>query len=268
MFHKRGQVEPEAFNLCKEAIERAASRSSLKEIIILTGNHDITMEGEVFNTAYMLQGVAGITTVITEPTLCPSKSGEMEVFIPFCKEGFETHVAPSKAKDFVLYMHQSVFGASYNRPILKGVDPKLLKNFKRVYCGHIHEPQVIGKNIYIVGAPYPMNFGDKKHHRVLIDTGAGLPATYRIEHPEFITVDDPSQISNDGNFYRLVTDAPPDESVGSNVRVVVKPKLKEGRKIKAATDRELLEEYARREGIKDKDIKKMVDVGIKFLEDK
>ncbi len=260
VFHKRGQVEPEAFNLCKQSIEKYAARFG--RIIVLTGNHDITMEGEVFNTAYMLEDVAQKVDVITAPT-----RGNGEYFIPFMKEGFEEALKVLGSPSGVtLYMHQSIFGAHYNRPILKGVDPAFLKGFKRVFCGHIHEPQTIKPNIWIVGAPYPMNFGDKeKHHVLIIDESSNIGLKYPIKHPKFLTVEDPGDIRDDGNFYRFVTDDPREAGSASNVRVVLKPKLKTGRKIRGTTDRELLEQYAQREGVEAKDLKKMVDTGMIFL---
>lgn len=261
VFHKRGQVEPEAYNLVKQVLKRHAN--AYTGYIILTGNHDITMEGEIFNTAFMLQGLCNKTHVVTEVETY-SIGGVSGKYVPFMKEGFEDALGKPD-KNVTLFMHQAVFGAEYNRPIMKGVDPKFLRGFKRVWCGHIHQPQVIKPNINIVGSPYQINFGDSPQHHVFSwDIATDTIKAYSPVHPKFTTVTSLDKVKQDGGFYRVVLESPV-EDVPGNVRVVLKQKMKSGKRLSAKNDHELLQGYVDRE--KPEDAKKLIEVGLKLLED-
>lgn len=252
VFHKRGYVEPEIFNLVLQMFDSWADE--YESFIILTGNHDITVEGPIFNTAMMLHGAChGKVQVIAKPQKWLNSKW---FFFPFTKGDIEgqimEHVNKKHAPDSTLFLHQSIIGAEYGKIITKGVDPKFLRQFKAVYCGHIHKPQGIGNNTAILGAPYPINFGDTGKRFCYVLDDKGKVSSFQVQHPKFITLTvredtkDVNPFKDDGyNFYRYLSEKPMID-VPSNVRVVVQPPEKKIIRIRAANDEELLKLYCER----------------------
>lgn len=93
--------------------------------------------------------------------------------IPYMKHnvGFKTYLkkADINRKKFpqfkhILLIHTDLPGATDDNgqrfTTVENVKLKALKVFDLVLCGHIHIPQVIRKNILMVGAPYQQNIGE------------------------------------------------------------------------------------------------------------
>lgn len=257
VFHQRGYIEPEIFNPVKELFESFLRKGMYSDMEILTGNHDITTEDPIYNTAYMLSGPS--IRVITIPFL-----RDKCLYVPFTKGDFGEIIKSFDHDEIrTLFMHQSIFGAEYGRPILKGVHPKLLKGIKRVYCGHIHQPQKIGLNIHLVGAPYQINFGDTGDRTVYILEDNKIVDKMTPKHPFFITQHAKDGrvpvLSDDWNFYRILSDVLI-ENAPSNMRVVFQPKVKKIVRVRAKNDNELLKAYCKRLDRSD-----MYEIGVKLL---
>lgn len=271
VFHFRGQVPPEVVNRVKSVI--ADHGKHLEDKLLLTGNHDITVEGPWYNNAQVLAGFMGIE-VVSRPMR--SAAYPDEIYIPFTKRDFKTEVIPAVLQMSdprispitTAFIHQSVFGAQYNKTIQSGVQPGLLnKHFKWTFAGHIHYGQTSG-DIFIVGAPWPLTFGDTGRYRACImdDKTKHIVDECQPPHPRFITTRDPEAPRKDPyNFYRLEGVADNGVHNGPNVKVVPEVKTRKLVRVKARSDVELLEAYCRKRGVPTKDIPRLVAEGMRFI---
>jgi DNA repair exonuclease SbcCD nuclease subunit len=117
-----------------------------------------------------------------------------------------------------IYTHTSVIGALYANGVKseEGIKIEDFKEFHHIISGHIHVPQQIN-NLYMIGSPYPIDFGDTFKGRVLLedDIGNVIP----IEHPsikkikEVLDVDDPKLVRklSPGDQIKLEIHVPPDK---------------------------------------------------------
>lgn len=127
--------------------------------------------------------------------------------------------------------HQMVSGASFPSGMVTdhGMDPGLLRDhFNLSILGDIHNPHLdidkSGKAILIPGSPEHHNFGDKGERGYWLVTmekkdDGWWPTNFEdIESgsPKFLTVEDPSEVKDDGNYYRILGgsgDEVPDNAV-------------------------------------------------------
>lgn len=93
----------------------------------------------------------------------------------------EINAAPGQVLAFA---HLNIAGAAVNddfilRPVKAALPNRLVDlPLGGIFCGHIHKPQRVGKNIVIVGSPICTDFGDMTEKRVLIiEGGRGKPWT-------------------------------------------------------------------------------------------
>lgn len=93
--------------------------------------------------------------------------------IPYMKHnvGFKTYLKKAEASRLkfpqfkhVLLIHTDLPGAKsghgHTIETVENLNITRLKKFDLVLCGHIHIPQVVAKNIIMVGAPYQQNIGE------------------------------------------------------------------------------------------------------------
>ena len=253
VFQKRGIIEPEILNSIRLCLDSYIS--NFLSINILTGNHDITVEGKLFNTAF------SISTTKINVVYYPSIFGNV-LMIPFTKKNFTETVDyfmlenELKKKDVILMMHQDIEGAVYEKHEMSGIKLDYLKQFKAVFCGHIHEPQKLAPNIHIIGAPHPMNFGDSSNRRVLIIENEKIIETFTPKHPKFITTANSKEL-NDYDFFRFTSEKKIEQK---NVRSVKPITIKHSIRTKAKTIEEFINEYCKRENRLD-----MSSYGIKLF---
>lgn len=163
-----------------------------------------------------------------------------------------------KGYDLVL-LHKTPCGAKIGSFIFEdGVDWKRLADTNRlVLFGHIHQKQVLAKNCIILGSPMPFTFGDEGERGIwILDTEDFSIEFRKLKYPEFVTVENPDEVKEDGNYYRVLNCK---EKINKqNVISVRKPEVFEER-IKANTFDGIVGEWlklngkddAYRESIKD-----------------
>ena len=109
--------------------------------------------------------------------------------------------------------HQMVKGAKLQSGITisSGIPQQdLYDHYTLSIVGDIHVPHLQEKDgnfIMIPGAPEQHNFGDKGDRGwYVVEFADGVPEfeSFVSDSPKFITVDDPSEIKDDGNFYRVM----------------------------------------------------------------
>lgn len=124
------------------------------EIEILKGNHDYVNE-PFFNFLTKINKIR-FRSVST------STSNKPVVYIPYG----DIMIFDNKVSK-VIYCHHDFVGATYENgyPCEKGYGQSPFNKFKgRVFSGHVHVPQKVGKVEY-VGSPYPITFQEKEHDR-------------------------------------------------------------------------------------------------------
>lgn len=224
IFHVRGLVEVEAVNVFKRVLTNALIKYD--EVIILTGNHDITHENtEMFNSLNVFNEYKRVTVVNAGTILV--REDIKSIFVGFTNKDenkiIEDLANVTKYRKFDLYTHQSIYGVQYRAKLMdEGFRLDKLKQFRRVFNGHIHEPNIFA-NVYNLGSLYPMDFGDVGERYYYIVSDKRVDAV-QSDHPLFITVKNKKQINNDSNFYRIISEKQVD-GVSENVKTVIQKKL-------------------------------------------
>lgn len=230
LFHQMGEIPTEALNIAVWFFEELRGRGITWTV--LRGNHDLTRRID-----------AGAFHSAVQPFFAPIVSQGVKIFwYDFDSTVDENTIV---GNDLVL-VHKDIkdvdYGGYYSGDIKDGVNWKTLAaNNKFVFFGHIHTPRKLAKNAYIIGAPMQLNFGDSGDRGIWIhDTVTATASFIPLESPKFITVDDPSMIQNDGNYYRLMgADKAADQE---NVVTVIEPK-KFDNKMAATGFNEILSEW-------------------------
>lgn len=111
----------------------------------------------------------------------------------------------------ILLIHTDYPGAKDNSDYEVGssenLDLGVLSRFDLVLCGHIHKPQKLADNTYMIGAPYQQSRGDRGaklgYWKIYSDmTMKFVPLE---GYPEFIDVESQDQVGSDQNYYTVIT---------------------------------------------------------------
>lgn len=136
-------------------------------VIIYKGNHDFIDEGEpFFGFTNELNTGHGVTFLV--------KPMEMDnlLFLPNTKNYQAEWVKYEDAgwdRNDLIFCHATFDGCESESGFkLSGIPPGYFKGAKKVISGDIHKPQMVGRNIEYVGAPYRIRFGDAFVPRVLM----------------------------------------------------------------------------------------------------
>ena len=114
------------------------------------------------------------------------KRDDMNIFIPYHGEE-ESWMAG----DYV-FMHEDFKEAVYDdgqqSRSNRSIKSLSLRNFKHVFSGHVHRPQVIGDKFTYVGSPYPINFHQEDWDYSFIVIKDGLIKNEYLKYPKRITI--------------------------------------------------------------------------------
>lgn len=171
-------------NKLAECIHGLAQKT---DVIWLTGNHDyINSSLPFFSFVKLLDGRVTFINEPMEQGLDDGIGGDRNIkaciFLPSTRNyeedwkgiNFNTGegLGGGSTKDIIKYVfcHQTFDGSlAENGTALRGIPPSVFADFKgQVIAGDIHVPQKIGKNIFHVGAPYRVHFGDSFTPRVIL----------------------------------------------------------------------------------------------------
>ena len=111
--------------------------------------------------------------------------------------------------------HQTVRGSTSPTgfELNEGIEASaILSSYRVALVGHVHHPQQFdcpkGQALLVPGSPEHHNFGDRGDHGWwILEVPKGKKTNPKVEFiaggsPQFITVDNPTEIKDDGNFYR------------------------------------------------------------------
>jgi len=134
--------------------------SKIMPIVIILGNHDIYKKNSNdVNSVKILKWIPNIK-VLEEPEVIVI-SGKKLLFMPWrAGHAEELECIQNNPADF-MFCHTEMQGLKFNKSttIETGLDMKEIKNFRKVYAGHIHFAQQKG-NFRMLGCPYPMTRSD------------------------------------------------------------------------------------------------------------
>lgn len=181
----------------------------------LVGNHNMaTYDGVETN----LTPLSSFVTIQSEPRVVDFGACAV-AFMPFrrrTEQWMEDWHNLSKQvqglnKPTVCVAHQEVKGAvtGTHRYIAQGgVEPAVLPGpFDYVVFGHYHKYQQVADRSWYLGALLQQDFGEEGNPQLfwIFDTEAMTWESHTVPVPAFFTVEDPKDIADETNFYRLRT---------------------------------------------------------------
>lgn len=149
----------------------------------------------------------------------------------------------------ILLLHTNYPGAKDTDGRVIDADSNLSLNvlslFDLVLCGHIHKPQRLSNNTYMIGAPLQQRRTDKNCELGYWELYSDLSMKFipLDNYPKFIDVESEDEIQFDGNYYTVV---PPEE--------IPEIESEEGNSGKILSKRKLISQYLRDQGLS-KDLK-------------
>ena len=181
-----------------------ACRTQKAPYVIMSGNHD----------QYSRDGRYGIVTIFRDLGLIVADSMDIPEYdmlaVAYHRDEAEFLKRIQGCERKYLFMHQDISGSmvSKNYYIEDGVDPVDLRNFERVFNGHLHHPSKVtglasGTDVTMVGSPIYHNFQDHIQEQprgiLLLDTQGDEsrmwnPATPFYHTMELFTNEDAAQI--------------------------------------------------------------------------
>lgn len=139
--------------------------SKIMPIVIILGNHDIykKLTNDV-NSVKILKWIPNIK-IYEEPEILKI-SGKKLLLMPWrANHHEEEECVKNNPADF-LFCHSDVQGLKFNKHtvIEAGMDFSAIKQFRKVYSGHIHYAQK-KENFRMLGCPYPMTRSDVNNEK-------------------------------------------------------------------------------------------------------
>ncbi len=149
-------------NIMNKAIDIIYKISRLMPVYIMTGNHDCYRKNETdVNSLAAFRFIPNVT-IIEEPVIFSNGISNI-LILPWIgdKEIEEKYALKNRKKAQYVFAHTDMAGFKYDngRNITRGVNLKEIKEFKRIFSGHIHKRQEIDHITYI-GSPYHTKRGD------------------------------------------------------------------------------------------------------------
>lgn len=157
MFDSRSALNLFTMNSALEIFEKLAE---ILPIIIILGNHDIANhKSNEINSVKVLKWVPNIK-VIEEPEVLEIANHKLLFMSWRSSKQEEIKCINDNPADF-LFCHTDFKGIKFNRSteVEEGLDLKKLRNFKKIYSGHIHYSQNKG-NFRMLGCPYSLTRSD------------------------------------------------------------------------------------------------------------
>jgi DNA repair exonuclease SbcCD nuclease subunit len=134
--------------------------AKIMPVVIILGNHDVYRKNSnEVNSVKILKWVPNIK-IIEEPEVLKI-GGKKLLFMPWrANHQEERECVRENPADF-LFCHADVQGLKFNKNtvIEEGIELSAMKNFRKVYAGHIHYSQNT-ENFRMLGCPYPLTRSD------------------------------------------------------------------------------------------------------------
>jgi len=200
-FHNREHTNNRIWNDSLE-IFSALSKKFKRGIYIILGNHDVYYKDN--NSIHSLKGIEKIfpnVHVFEKPEVLTLNSTHRFLMLPWIEDEHKISNTVSKyinRAEFIV-CHADIKDFRLNKwvKLHSGLEANLLKNFTRVYSGHIHIHQENG-NVLYTGTPFELDRGDRNNEKgfyiLELDQKDGKPyikETFKenMFSPRFIKID-------------------------------------------------------------------------------
>ena len=153
---------------------------------------------------------------------------------------------------YILLLHTDYPGAKDTDGRLvdssENINVNMLNKFDLILCGHIHQPQRLGKKIYMIGSPLHQRRTDRNSDMGYWEVYSDLSVKFvpLKNFPRFIDVESEDQVKDDGNYYTVLP-----------AKVTDKPSVKH-HLTKKLSKRRLAKRYLKFKGIKDSSKEKLL----------
>lgn len=166
IFHSRQSLDIKIFQGALLIFEKLSKM--FRKIYIILGNHDVYYKdtNEV-NSVSVISRLYPKIKVLEKHEILKINDKHSYLLLPWVQslEKITQTIELYSGKCEYIICHADIKGASLNKfaKIEKGIDPNVLKDYKKVYAGHIHIRQEVkkyGANVLYTGTPYSMDKGD------------------------------------------------------------------------------------------------------------
>lgn len=163
-FHNREHTNNRIWNDSLEIFD-VLSKKFKRGIYIILGNHDVYYKDN--NSIHSLKGIEKIfpnVHVFEQPEVLTLNSTHRFLMLPWIEDEHKISNTVSKhigRADYIV-CHADIKDFRLNKwvKLHSGLEANLLKNFNRVYSGHIHIHQENG-NVLYTGTPFELDRGDR-----------------------------------------------------------------------------------------------------------
>ena len=204
-------------------------------IFSLVGNHNISGQSHPYPTN--LLPLSEHIGIVDRPML--NMYGDVAIgFIPFCRKAQDWWIHYTslteqlnrlKPRTSILVGHQEIRGGvtgTHNHVSTSGLNAAEIKHWEWVVFGHYHRYQMLGDNVFYIGAAIQHNFGEvgNPQHFMVFDSDTNAWEIVPIEAPQFRFASHTSEIPDDTqDFWRLRTNEPVELSEAQTTQVRLEP---------------------------------------------
>jgi len=149
-------------NVMNKAIDVIFRISEIMPVYMMTGNHDIYKKNDTdVNSLAAFRFIPNVT-IFEEPTIISNGKSRI-LLLPWIgtKEEEELYARKNANKADFIFAHTDMAGFKYDNGhhIVRGINLRDVKGFKKIFSGHIHKRQQID-HMYYIGSPYHTKRGD------------------------------------------------------------------------------------------------------------
>lgn len=161
LFDNRQSINIDTMNIASGIIRQIAE---LAPVYIMAGNHDMSRRSDSsLNSLVIVKGIPNVVVIDSYSSVhwkTSSGSSRNVAFIPYTGIYSKETEAVSKSNADYIFLHTEVLGAIFDsgKPIKDGA-VTTASPAKRIFSGHIHKRQELGKFTYI-GSPYHLRRSD------------------------------------------------------------------------------------------------------------
>jgi len=230
LFHNPKEVENQTMSMALKCYNANFERQGIN-CYAISGNHDMSEKNSVthtspthldsfqhFKTFKKLDW--GTAYINKDWDVCglPYFNSDKDIWVALRNRAFWNNITKKK----ILLIHSDLPGAvtpeGFTVNETEFIKLKHFKDFNIVLSGHIHKPQKLGKNIYMLGSPIHQNLGDEGNENgywLICDDGTAVFKPLST-FPKFRRLKQGEKPYNDLDYFIEPTEVLAEESAESN----------------------------------------------------
>lgn len=167
-------VKTPAFNLACDFIDEL---TELSHVYLIIGNHDLINNRQFLTTNHPFNNLKKWKNITVVDKVVHDTFGEYSfTFCPYVEPGkfqdaLDTVLASGVIWEFTncIFAHQEFYGCKMGA-ITSEIGDKWDEDYPPVISGHIHDEQIVGKNIFYTGSAIQHAFGESSNKRIWLVT--------------------------------------------------------------------------------------------------